>query len=261
MNTFDDWEGAPAFPPPVTDPASIIPPLTSDFSDYEAAAAPPPQLLEEFTAPTTEAFLEEPASPAAPGINVDDLGILSPAEAQDAFIGGYTPVAPAAPIIPPSPSAHDPRIQWRKKNQEYLAKLDKEEAAFKKEANESAKKHIAKFTEDLNKSVENKKKANRQAESTPESGVPKVSNGGNHVFKRFVKVPTPTPCTPTHASRALRGKRSYCCLLGMKRIGLKTYHDLRHAYRHAKQTTCQWLLPSQPSESDQVNLNSSRHRG
>lgn len=109
--------------------------------------------------------------------SLNDMGQMNAEQQQDAFLGGFEPsLAPptdATPPAPAAPEADDPRVDWRRKNNEALMRRDKQEAEGKKAAEEKAAAHLKKFAADREKRLQSRKKSNRDAETkSPESGVP-----------------------------------------------------------------------------------------
>ncbi|KXZ41295.1 hypothetical protein GPECTOR_572g613 [Gonium pectorale] len=160
--------------------AAAAPPVLADnggnggsgFDDFFSGSAPVPPAEQPAVLLAAPASGEAPA--AAPPAFDDAANVTDP---EDPFFQHYTP--PAAPAPPaPAPEEVDPRVEWRKQNQEVLKKKDKEEDAAKQVVKEAAAKHLAKFYEVRTTTLTTRKANNRKSEAhqreveVPASGSP-----------------------------------------------------------------------------------------
>jgi len=130
---------------------------------------------------TFEAFVEEtvPTVPAA---------VVPPANgtADDDFFSSEAPAAaPAAPAAPME--ADDPRIAWAAQNRVALQQRAQAEAAKKVDVLAAAKEYLDKVNKARNVQLEQRRKANREAEAVSgvaEGAVPK----GNTPWERVISV-------------------------------------------------------------------------
>ncbi|GIL77412.1 hypothetical protein Vretimale_2773 [Volvox reticuliferus] len=132
---------------------------------------------------------------AAPAVFIDQDALENAGQAaladEDPFFQHYTPPAPAAP--PSVPEVVDPRVEWRKQNNEVLKKKDAEEAAAKQKTKETASQYLAKYYEVRTTTLTQRKANNRKSDAhqkeveVPANGTPweKINalvnlNSGNH---------------------------------------------------------------------------------
>ncbi|GIL64736.1 hypothetical protein Vafri_18625 [Volvox africanus] len=120
---------------------------------------------------------------------VDAAGVVDADE--DPFFQHYSPPTPAAQ--PPAPEVVDPRVEWRKQNNEILKKKDVDEAAAKQKQKETATQYLSKYYEVRTTTLTQRKTNNRKSEAhqreveVPVTGGPweKIHalvnlNSGNH---------------------------------------------------------------------------------
>ncbi|EFJ40419.1 hypothetical protein VOLCADRAFT_108157 [Volvox carteri f. nagariensis] len=144
--------------------------LAADFISAVPASAPPPFPIDDAAATATSAG-----------------GIAD----EDPFFEHYTPPAPTAPS--PAPEVVDPRVEWRKQNNELLKKKDAEETACKEKLKGTAAQYLSKYYEVRTTTLTQRKANNRKSEAhqkeveVPLSGTPweKINalvnlNSGNH---------------------------------------------------------------------------------
>ncbi|GLI59380.1 hypothetical protein VaNZ11_001245 [Volvox africanus] len=132
---------------------------------------------------------------AVPAIPIDQDALENATRVLDAdedpFFQHYSPPVPAAP--PPAPEVVDPRVEWRKQNNEILKKKDVEEEAARQKLKETAAQYLSKYYEVRTTTLTQRKTNNRKSEAhqkeveVPVSGGPweKINallnlNSGNH---------------------------------------------------------------------------------
>eukprot|EP00199_Chlamydomonas_sp_CCMP681_P006171 CAMPEP_0119107546 /NCGR_PEP_ID=MMETSP1180-20130426/11072_1 /TAXON_ID=3052 ORGANISM="Chlamydomonas cf sp, Strain CCMP681" /NCGR_SAMPLE_ID=MMETSP1180 /ASSEMBLY_ACC=CAM_ASM_000741 /LENGTH=203 /DNA_ID=CAMNT_0007093051 /DNA_START=81 /DNA_END=692 /DNA_ORIENTATION=+ len=125
----------------------------------------------------------EPTPPAPTASQPLDFGMEDATEATaveleddgSAFMGGWTAATAdeAAPVPVQEPEIDDPRLKWKKKNDQTLKTKNAEEAAAKKVTTDKAAAHMKKQQEARAKTMSARKSTNRAPQkNSAETGVP-----------------------------------------------------------------------------------------
>ncbi|PNH05643.1 ER lumen protein retaining receptor [Tetrabaena socialis] len=151
----DSFAAAP--PAPMENGAGL-----DDFFSGSAAVLSPSSTMPA----AAEAALFADSAPAAADTAEGDVtfadGAAPPAD-EEAFFQHYEPTPLPAPVVPAE--VVDPRVEWRKVNQETLKKKDAEEAGAKKQLKEGAAKHLEKFYTVRTATLTTRKGNNRKSEA------------------------------------------------------------------------------------------------